>query len=209
MKKLFFVATVCAVGGSVLAQDAAIQGFTGGSQFSSFDGTHMTVGWNFTLAEDQFVTALGFWEATGDTPLAHSHQVGIWNAGGTLVTSTTVAVDDPIIGPNPAVGAFRYHNLDSPVLLAAGTYNLGAEIMVDAVVDNYISSITGLSMLSGVTFNGARRNALGGGFSDPTTSPTTAIGRVGPNMLLTPVPEPATMLALAGGSAALLRRRRR
>lgn len=195
---------VCAIAS---AQDAALQGFTGGSQFSSFDSTHMTVGWGFTLANDVFVTHLGYWDATTTDNLAHSHQIGIWDAGGTLVANETVAVDDPIIGPNPATGGFRYRALASPVFLAAGTYNVGAEIMLDGVIDNYLSSATTVTMLSGVTFLGARRNVTTGGFSNPTEAPSSANGRFGPNFIVTPVPEPATMAVLGLGALALMRRR--
>ncbi|MEX2242922.1 MAG: DUF4082 domain-containing protein [Fimbriimonadaceae bacterium] len=203
MRKMLTLATAAMLAVSAIAQGPAIQAYTGGTQFSSFDSTNMTVGWGFTLTTAMFVTDLGFWDNTIATPLNHSHQVGIWDSVGTLMTSALVEVDDPL------TGEFRYHTVGAPVTLDAGTYNLGAEIMADLVIDNYFSSAASLTMLTGVTFEGARRNATGGGFSNPTTAPSapTVLGRIGPNMILRPVPEPATFLVLGIGALVAMRRR--
>lgn len=83
-----------------------------------------TVGYRFTVATSLDVDGLGFYDSAGDG-LARSHDVGLWNNSGTLVTSVTVAAGT---GATLANG-YRWVTLSPPVLLSGGgTYTIGAQV---------------------------------------------------------------------------------
>jgi len=85
------------------------------------------------------VNALGWWDQSPETPLAASHQVGIWDLGGNLLASTTVATGDPL------TGAFRYAAIASLALTGGTSYLIGGS---DTLADNddYSSSVNSLVM---------------------------------------------------------------
>ena len=55
------------------------------------DSRPFTVGYTFSLSAPVTINALGYW----DNGRGSSHQVGIWDSAGTLLTSTTVLGTDP------------------------------------------------------------------------------------------------------------------
>ena len=178
--------------------------FTGGSVFVAFDGTPQTIGWWFTVnSTPVVVSALGFWDQTPANPLSSAHQVGLWTDAGALLASTTVGVNDPL------TGSFRFNSIAS-VTLAAGTYRLGGTIS-SADGDTYVQFASSVSTDPLITHMGDTRNDSNAGFSFPNIA-TTNSGRFGPNMLVTAVPEPTTLVLLGlglAGAGAIHRRKRK
>lgn len=81
-----------------------------------------TLGWQFTLHEDVFVTDVGGFDFHGDG-LWHGTTVRIWDAD----TSSVVAEGDipgALEAYSPWIGAFVYAGIE-PVLLPAGDYVIG------------------------------------------------------------------------------------
>lgn len=175
----------------------AVLSFSGGSNFPAFNGTNQTIGWQFTVAAGNGVTVnqLGWWDSTPATPLAQTHQVGIWNLAGVLLGSTTVLTNSALSGE------FRYEDV-TPIVLAAGSSYLIGGSVTSPFSDVY--SVPGaLAMDSMIEFDGAARNGSAQGFSVPTTV-TSGNGRFGPNFQFTvnsgnSVPEPGTAWILLTG----------
>jgi Domain of unknown function (DUF4082)/PEP-CTERM motif len=184
------------------AGSIGLTAFSGGSNFTNFNGTHMTLGWSFTATDDLIATMLGFWDASPTGPLGQNHQVGLWTSGGTLVASTTVLTTSPL------TGGFRYEAIAPTLLLSGQSYVLGAEYY-SPFADLYRQSATSATFDPAISFLGDTRNDSAGGFSFPGTL-TTNTGRFGPNIQFeAAVPEPASVFLMGLGAVALIRRRAR
>jgi hypothetical protein len=175
------------------------------------NGGQFSLGFEFFTTNPIQVSSLGWFDDStfGGAGLSQSHPVGIFNAGGTLLTSTTVAPTDPL------TGHFRYHAV-SPVNLAAGQHYF--IVGVSGSVDKFTFDTVGLTVNPSIAFlqdafissstlafpnsSDGITEAQGGGFFGPDFLLTP---------LLTPVPEPATLtlFGLAGLALAVARWRRR
>ena len=152
-----------------------------------------TLGWQFTLSQSVTVTGLGAFDDSQDG-LAESHDVGIWDAMGNLMGSTTVAAGTV----DPLVNQFRYASVS--FTLAPGTYEIGA-LWLDGADNNlFPGDVTTYSTAPGVTF--VQNSYIAGGtLTDPTNSVDTEAAYFGPNFLYTAstTPEPGTLLMLGSG----------
>lgn len=193
-----------AIGAAPAAADTAITGFSGGSSFSGFSGDE-TVGFQFSTAAPIWVSSLGWYATTGT--LNASHDVGIWTLAGDLLGSVTVTA-----GAADTSG-FRFAAI-SPLVLGAGSYLIGGrDLTTDG--DSYVTSASGLTTGTGISFLGAAVSGIGAGFSAPTTVTANSGGRFGANFTFGAggVPEPSTWAMMligfgAFGSVSRFRRRR-
>ncbi len=163
------------------------------------DTRPFTLGYQFTTSTPFSINALGYF-ADG---LGNSHQVGIWNSGGTLLTSATVMSSDPI------QGHFQWHSI-SPFTLAPGTYTIGGQFLGNN--DPFPAQAIGVVTAPGFTWI-TDEQLFGSGLNFPTVTTAGSYGQNGilaVDFSLTPVPEPATLAVfglLAAGGGLYTRRR--
>ncbi len=197
------IAACCGFVSSALAQVPAVQGWSGGTTFSTYDNNGDTVGWYFRPSQNIVITSLGFWDATPADPLLRTHDVAVWNATTqALLGQATVQTNSPL------TGEFRYVSVANIALTAGTEYVIGAYYPVgNPVAEGYRGGVTSVQVASDITItNNARDQVVGG-------SPTlvfpdvrgAATGRFGPNFLY--IPEPTTLAMLGLLSFALPRRR--
>jgi Bacterial TSP3 repeat len=151
-----------------------------GSPINYFSG--VTLGWEFSLDGPMVLTDLGIFDLGGDG-LVESHQVGLWDASGTLVASTTFAA-----GTSASLdGLFRYAPI-TPVLLGAGSYTLGVHYPTASGGDpvRYDNS---LAFADGVTFLDSKQS-VGPSFEQPTFGTPSDPGFFGPNARFLPCAAP-------------------
>ena len=141
-----------------------------------------TYGWNFTVGPSSLsVTHLGYFDL-GQDGLQESHQVGIWNSEGAILTQGTVVSSDSL------TGNFRF-SLVTPATLEAGeTYYIGAHSPsgLDAILHSGPAAGP-TTFASEISYIGAVSST---GFSFPGTPAGLNVGVIGPNFQFTPVPEP-------------------
>lgn len=197
------IATTALVGLTSIAGAQAVTSFTGGSLFGIYHGgsTGDVVGWAFDLNTDVIVTDLGVYNNDADG-LTSSHQIGIWDSLGNLVSSGTA-------GPGGAVvGDWTYTDVADAVLTAGERYTIGAMYSANDG-DSYISSPATIGLASEVnpTTNGVFPSIGDLGFVMPTEQ-STNLGRFGPNFLFRDVPAPSALALLGFGGLIATRRRR-
>lgn len=162
---------------------------------------HATLGWSFSVLQNYNVIALDFIDPNGAN-FGASHQVGIWSSVGTLLASATIPMGVPATTVGSGNQTFASAAI-TPLLLTPGNlyYIGGTQDSPDKVVgsSNYTSA-SGITIVGKafIVFNaGLAYPGTGGLFSDSQyfspnfefTAVPTASG----------VPEPASVLAVAGG----------
>jgi hypothetical protein len=178
------------------AQTPAVTSFTGGVSFLGIDGTARTVGWTFTANNYLIVSALGFWDSNTSDDLLASHQLGLWTAAGSLVTSVSVQANDP------ATGNWRYHALAAPVLLAPGQYVIGATVTNPASDDYVRVPVSGgtVTTLASIAVGMSAISPSASGFAFPDTTEVGNLARFGPNLEVAP-PSPPSITKTFGAAA--------
>jgi hypothetical protein len=202
--KALIVGMVVVLAGYATAQaSSGVWDITGGTDVN--DGTNYVLGWSFTPHDSMDIASLGVYAApdftTGQRVFTQDHQVGLYDAGQTLLASTTVTNSDGLYG------MFRFHNLDTVQHLAGGsTYYLAAAMGAD----QYLYDVSGFSVNHQVDF-GQFAYAGSDTLAFPGTADPGVLGYFGPNFETSPVPEPSTLLlvGLGLGGAVLLRKRTR
>ena len=161
-----------------------------------------TLGYSFSLSAPVTVNALGYWSGG----VAANHQVGIWDGGGNLLTSTTV------LGSETPLGHFRWGAV-SDITLGAGSYVIGGEYLSTSSV--FPRDAADVTVIPEYTY-GTPRWVQGTGLNFPMMSSGTTYGSNGILAVnfsaTTPVPEASTsamVLIGLGGLGAALRRSRR
>ena len=204
MNKLAAVVAIAGLAGVATAQ-TAITSFSGGGTFPAWsaDGPGV-VGWRFDVNTAIVLTDIGVWNndaVLGFEGLTSSHEVGLWDSAGNLLTSGTVNPGDT------AIGEFTYTDVADVNLVPGERYTIGAvyDILDN---DNYISGPSTFDLADEInaTTNGVFPNDADlGGLNFPTGD-STNLARLGTNFLFVPAPSTAALLGL-GGLAAVRRRR--
>jgi hypothetical protein len=170
--------------------------FSGGTQQA---GQGDTYGFQFIPVVNISVDSLGFYDL-GSDGLSADHPVGIWDATGTLLSSTIVTTgNSSLSGPVINGGQFRFTPIPAIQLSAGTTYVFGAQ--VGSLNDIWYSSGTNISNSpSLVTVSSSGVFDLTG--NNTLVFPTQSIGNTyaAGSFTASPVPEPST-LALLGLSA--------
>lgn len=193
---LYSVSTLLSIGSAHASLSAVAFGLTGGGVHSTSD---ITLGYNFTVNSNSInITNLGFWDMNNDG-FVSSHQIGIWDTSGHLLTSTTLATGSGAT----LLNGFRYASLSTALLLNANTtYVIGGNIGSDGYVQN--SSVTNLG--TAVSFGISRLNNSATGFLFPNTGfPADTGAYFGPNFQYTvsAVPVPAAVWLFGTGLVGL------
>lgn len=173
---------------------------------STYNGGQYTLGFEFSVSTNQSIDALGVYDHDGDG-LGSNASIGLWDAGGNLLTSTTINA-----GGGTLNGLFRFQSI-TPYALTAGTHYI-----IGAFTQDLASSLgTGQGGTGTihplVTIYQDRYSNFNSAFSFPDTTDNNVGGWLGGNFNLAGVvPEPATWAMLLIGFGALggaMRRRAR
>lgn len=206
--------------GRLPGQTAALS-FSSEGSGAYLDTNNRMLGWEFTVSQQLDVLALG-WFDWNDNGLALSHQVGIWDVASPGAPLITAFVPSGTAGM--LAGHFRYTTLGSPITLQVGnTYRVaGYDVGNSGDPHTWDVILEGYENKEVIAFDHDARIGLiaGGGFGQDAPGfqyPTTFTGDgrsvlMGPNLLLSTVPEPATttlLLTLAAGGAVMWMRVRR
>jgi len=200
MKFTTFAAAAALALGAVSAAHAITPAVEYTSTSTLNDSRPFTLGFEFTLSAPTTVDALGYWQPGS----AGSHDVGLWNSAGTLLTSATV------LGTDPQVGHFVWADVAS-ITLGAGTYTIGGTYS-GGPFQSYASGVTTLPQLTWLT----AEQQYGTGLNFPTNNYNgygqNGIMEVNFSTSGIGVPEPTTwalMLVGLGGLGGALRARRK
>jgi DNA-binding beta-propeller fold protein YncE len=163
--------------------ETAVTSVTGGSLFR-FNNQGFTVGYEFTVSQTVTVDSLGFYDE-GNDGLVTAHDVGIFDLCGTLRASGTVAVGTG----SPLNGGYRYVSI-TPVVLAAGTYRIGAVVFNGGSNDRFLHAVATVATDSIVTYVRGKINNGVASLQFPTLDATATglqeKGCFGPNFTFTP-----------------------
>ncbi len=143
--------------------------------------TDDTIGWEFTVGdEDVVVTALSFYDE-GLDGLAASHPVGIYEAATeALVVSTTV----PAGSVAPLDGQFRYVGVPETTLSAQTTYRI-AGYRPTGIIENIVYNVSDFSVSASIMAGAAYYKNGTDGLAYPDAGWSFATnGFYGPNMKL-------------------------
>ena len=227
MKFCLSVATILATTGAAHASTSAYS-FEGGRSLVSATGSvNLVQGWEFTVNEDVFATALGYFDAgnvTASGPpdgLFLSKDVGLFDSSGTLIAQGVV----PAGTDGTLVDGWRYVTIDDTLLTAGESYTVASftpegeftSQTFDArpsFINNWIFSLTDVRppeiFFDGtVNFVQSRFEIFSPGLEFPTRTSDNFGRLAGANFLFKPVPTPgAAGLAVVAAPMTLRRRRR-
>jgi len=158
-----------------------------------------TLGWSFTVVDTINLVGLGVFDDSQDG-LADSHEVGLWDSGGNLLVSTTVASGTS----SSLTDKFRFESVTTTTLLAGQTYYIGGLWLTGN--DNILFPGDAINQVTIAEILFGQSQFAGGGTLAFPGSSIGGNGYYGPNFL---VPEPTTMLLFGVGAASLAIRRRR
>ncbi len=161
-------------------------------------GNNRTHGWEFSVSEDLAVVGLGIFDLFDDG-LDFSHEIGIWNSGQLVYSTTIPAGTEGIL-----IDQFRYIEIDPLWLMDGETYVIGNTTPGDPFVGN--DSLATITTISPIAYERTLISPSDSGFSLPTMV-VDSFYRLGPNFLV--IPEPTTLLLFGLGGLLIVRKRSR
>jgi Domain of unknown function (DUF4082) len=174
--------------------------YTFGQVNSTFADNPVSLGFVFTANTAFNVTSLGWFDGSG-AGFQSEHTVGIFDAVGNLVTSTTLGTGTG----NPISGSFRYQAITPITLTAGAQYTLAGTsggALDPWTLSNYVS---GFAVNPAFTVGpDAARFFYGPNLVDPESHFSDYLVYAGPNLDGSPVPEPADALLFALGAGMLI-----
>ncbi len=166
--------------------------------FTSADGVFVntgiwTLGYSFQVNVPITVTALAVFDAGADG-LNVSHDVGIWDARGNLLASTTVAAGTV----DPILDGYRYAAIAGLALTAGEIYYVGSVNGIDG--DGWLQDPSVLIAAPEIVYLSRQYQASSGTLVFPDLVGSGSTGYFGGNFLFaSTVPEPGTALLLGIG----------
>jgi len=162
---------------------------------------NQTVGWQFDVNTQIIVTHLSWYDHGQDG--IDEHEVGLWDTGGNLLVSAVLGS-----GTSEALdGIWRTVDVADTILTVGSGYIVGG--YNGATSTDVLKANVSQTVASEITFVDATFSNFGATLDRPTIFSVASSGFYGPSFQYQAVPEPATMVALGLGAAALLRRRRK
>jgi hypothetical protein len=160
----FFVLLWVSVAGLPASAQTPIIDATGGITDIATSGTTglpcspcpVTSGFDFTVTGSSLtITSLGLFDVgNSNRALTDSHPVGLWNASGTLLASTTIDNTATPVTSTSSLGHWLKKDIVQPITLSPGTYVLGAFYLPNSADLTSYGGVT--SPISGVTLGNAR-----------------------------------------------------
>lgn len=207
MKKTLLVVLLC---GCMVALTTNLyadfaQSFTGSAVGGQLGNGPYTLGWSFNVTDPNGiqVTELAVF-SQGGADLLESHEVGIWDANGALISSAFVG---PGANLTSDQGGQTWRETSASVFLAPGTYTIGASwnSLLDPMIFDCAGAPTaclanqGLSSLNGAGVMLIQNEYVAGGFAQPINTTGDNQSYFGPNFEYTTVPEPSSLSLLGFG----------
>jgi len=157
-----------------------------------------TLGYSFLVNSPITVTGLGVFDDNSDG-LNVSHDVGLWDASGNLLASTTVAAGTVA----PLNGFYRMASISGVSLTAGNIYYVGSVNGIDN--DGWLQDPSSLVAAPEITYLSRQYEFSGGGLVFPDLVGSGSTGYFGGNFEFgtSTVPEPGSLLMLGSGVLAV------
>ncbi len=164
-----------------------------------------TLGYSFMVNSQITVTGLGVFDDNSDG-LNVSHDVGLWDSSGNLLTWTTVGAGTVA----PLNGYYRMATISGYTLTAGNIYYVGSVNGIDN--DGWLQDPSTLVAAPQITYLSRQYEFSGGGLVFPDLAGSGTTGYFGGNFEFgtSSVPEPGSLLMLGSGvlaAAGALRRK--
>jgi len=157
-----------------------------------------TLGYSFLVNSAITVTGLGVFDDNSDG-LNVSHDVGLWDANGNLLASTTVGAGTVA----PLNGFYRMASISGVSLTAGNIYYVGSVNGIDN--DGWLQDPSSLVAAPEITYLSRQYEFSGGGLVFPDLVGSGSTGYFGGNFEFgtSTVPEPGSLLMLGSGVLAV------